>query len=760
MKLRRTILILTLLSVFSSGVAVTADDYPRDVTSTTNAKGEVRRWEITGPFGGDVRALVVLPNNADTLFLGTSDSQIFRSTDGARTWRRLKPGLEKAGLSLDNIIIDPRDTRVMYIGAWAVASNNDAQGVYKSEDGGERWKLLKQTKGLPIQGLAMAPSDSNFLIAGARNGIFRSTDGGDHWERISPEGHPEVRNINSAAIDPVNTDIIYIGTNHLPWKSTDGGKNWQQTGYKGVGMIDDTDIMGICVNPSNPNLVYMNGCSGIYRSTNRGEKWAKLPGIPFSARRTYALLPHPTEPNIIFAGTSEGLWRSKDGGKRWMLLTSKAVVIRSVVIHPTRPGRVLIATDDFGIRLSDNLGDDFTDANAGFIHRHILAIMPDVTERGRVLASVYHDGTADSVFSSLDGGETWQPASRGLGPRDVFAFYQMPDNPSVIYAGTNTGVYRSNDRGVNWAFVSKEPVKPAKPVKKPAKRPARRRAQLSPPERGMFLAQAALSSSTATGYQTVTVAQRRPTSKAQKPKKSAPKKKPVPKEPVPTGPPLFDLTMQVNDITSFVDNQGRRGLMAATMQGLYKTVDEAKGWEKVIINGYDPSGNIFSVSSHKDTPKRVFAGTRQGLYLTDDGGDSWQRIERGPEADIIVKAIAQDPRDPNLIILGTNQFIFRSTNGGRTWVRRGGGLQAGDYTSVVINPSNPEEILVAEYSRGGVFRSTDKGYSWERIDKELPSDRVWTVSFDPFDRDRIYAGSFSSGIYVLTIQRGATNSGQ
>jgi photosystem II stability/assembly factor-like uncharacterized protein len=759
---RRHISILTLALIAVTSLTFrtgNADGNHGDVLTSTNPNGEVRRWEITGPWGGDVRSLIVAPDNADLFYLGTSDGQIYRSSDGTRTWQRLKPGLGHRGLSLDYIIIDPRDTKIMYAGAYAVSYGNEAQGVYKSQDGGDSWKLLKQTKGLSIYALAMAPSDSNFLIAGAKSGVFRSTDAGDSWERISPEGHAEIRNVNSAAIDPRNTDIIFIGTNHLPWKTGDGGKSWTQTGYKAVGMIDDTDIMGICINPTNNNLVYMNGCSGIYRSVNGGEKWSKLPGIPFSARRTYALLPHPARPNIIFAGTSEGLWRSKDGGKRWMLLTSKTVVVRSVVIHPEKPDRVMIATDDFGIRMSENLGDDFADANTGFIHRHILAIMPDAAERGRLLASVFHDGTADSVFASADGGETWHPSSRGLGPRDVFAFYQMPDNPEVIYAGTNSGVYRSSDRGANWAFVSKPQEKPAKPAKKPARKPKRstRRAQATPVEKGFFLAGADFSPS-AVGRYTAVAAQGRSKSRS-KSRKPAPKKKPAPVIAEPAGPALIDLTKQVDDITSFVDAEGRTGLFAATMDGLYRTFDETGGWEKIEIDGYDPAGRVFSVSTHKKAPNRIFAGTKQGLYISDDGGSSWQHVERGPD-DATVKAIAQDPRDPDLIILGTNQFIFRSTNGGRTWSKRGGGLVAGDYTSVVINPANPDEVIVADYSRGGVYRSIDKGHMWERIDKELPSDRVWTIIFDPFERDRIYAGSFSSGVYVLTIQRGAAHSSQ
>src|SRR5262249_62025964 len=106
------------------------------------------------------------------------------------------------------------------------------------------------------------------------------------------------------------------------------------TGYKAAGMIDDSDIFGIAVDPANPSLVYMNACSGIYRSASGGEKWAKLPGIPFSARRTYALLPHPGKPNTIFAGTSEGLWRKNDGGKQWKLRTSGREGIREIVLKP------------------------------------------------------------------------------------------------------------------------------------------------------------------------------------------------------------------------------------------------------------------------------------------------------------------------------------------------------------------------------------------------------------------------------------------
>src|SRR5215216_8113447 len=175
---RRFLAILTLLVMSVSAFVASADNPPHDILSVSTPK-EVRQWEITGPWGGDVRVMVAAPDNSSLLYLGTSDGQIYRSTDGAQTWRRLKPGLGRRGLSVDSIVIDPRNTNTLYVGVWPVSTDEEG-GVYKSEDGGLHWKMLDETKKMSVRALAISPSDSNFLIAGSAgddpklNGVFHS----------------------------------------------------------------------------------------------------------------------------------------------------------------------------------------------------------------------------------------------------------------------------------------------------------------------------------------------------------------------------------------------------------------------------------------------------------------------------------------------------------------------------------------------------------------------------------------------------------
>ena len=73
-------------------------------------------WRVNGPPGGDVRSLVVDPSNPDRFYLGTLDGQIYTSADGGKTWQLLY-NFNKPKLFVDHIIVDPRDSKMLYVAA-------------------------------------------------------------------------------------------------------------------------------------------------------------------------------------------------------------------------------------------------------------------------------------------------------------------------------------------------------------------------------------------------------------------------------------------------------------------------------------------------------------------------------------------------------------------------------------------------------------------------------------------------------------------
>src|SRR6266852_9327470 len=78
--------------------------------STGSGSPYSAEWRITGPTGGDVRALVVDPNDPDRFYFGTLDGQIYTSIDAGRNWRLLV-NLNRPRLFVDHIIVDPRNSK-------------------------------------------------------------------------------------------------------------------------------------------------------------------------------------------------------------------------------------------------------------------------------------------------------------------------------------------------------------------------------------------------------------------------------------------------------------------------------------------------------------------------------------------------------------------------------------------------------------------------------------------------------------------------
>lgn len=148
-------------------------------------------------------------------------------------------------------------------------------GIYKSVDGCKSWKHV--FKGDMVTSLIF---DENLLFAGGLQGMFRSADGGEHWDLI------ETQNGRALQIGSIEGGITGIFTGISPYKdalaankksnlllSTDSGETWQPMDVN----LPSKQIVYSVVETGDD--LYCSLDSGIYRSTDKGNSWQLVHGI-------------------------------------------------------------------------------------------------------------------------------------------------------------------------------------------------------------------------------------------------------------------------------------------------------------------------------------------------------------------------------------------------------------------------------------------------------------------------------------------------
>ncbi|MGH9902833.1 MAG: peptidoglycan-binding protein, partial [Pyrinomonadaceae bacterium] len=463
-------------------------------------------------------------------------------------------------------------------------------------------------------------------------------------------------------------------------------------------------------------------------------------GIPSQSRRTRAILQHPSQPQVIFAGTTEGFWLSTNGGDDWRVTTSRqSFEINAIAVHPKNPQTVYIGTNNYGVMVSRDGGKSFLPSNDGYSGRRAYSILPDREQPGRLYATTINTATGGGYFYvSEDGGETWNLSTRSM-PGRLIAYSILQDSvdANVIYLGTNLGIYRSLDRGASWAPVN-APKKVVTPPKRKGRRGrgANRVAEPEPEPAGAVKktddkvrrAQEALK---AAGYNVGTpdgVAGTRTVEAIRK--FQADKGIPVSgsldvatlaalglaggKQTAGEGQGLENVSVFLTDtvdalVHTFDERDGKPGMLAATNAGLYRTYDPTGGWEKIAY-GSDVDSRTLCISTSPRNPRTIYVGTsKSGVLVSRDAGATWRQVTSIPVV-APVNVIEQDPKRPTHVYVGTTQTFYLSHDGGERWLRRGGNLPLGSFTSVLINPENPDELFVGNaYERGGQEFSTMEG---------------------------------------------------
>jgi photosystem II stability/assembly factor-like uncharacterized protein len=561
-------------------------------------------WFPFGPEGGDARAFGVDPHDHNHLFLGAANGWIYDTHDGGQKWQRLARVGKRDDLVLDNIVVDPAESKHVIAGTWVLGSTDG--GMFESADSGATWTSIKDMDHQSIRALAVAPSDPKIFVAGTLKGILRSTDSGRHWNMISPPGSTEIHEVESIAIDPVDPNIIYAGTWHLPWKTTDGGANWHNIKQ---GIIEDSDVFSIIVDPKQSKTVYASACSGIYKSDNAGEKFVKIQGIPSTARRTRVLMQDPQHLSTVFAGTTEGLYRTDDSGSHWVETTNSDKIINDVYVDPTDSKHVMLAIDRGGVLASNDGGVSFAQSNAGFSSRQVTAMVSDVHRPAEIFIGVVNDKAWGGAFYSSNGGLTWQQRSDGLEGHDVLSLGEAANGTFV--AGTEHGLYAYDEKQSTWQPIGNI-------VASVSRAPARENRSIV--SQGRTIKSAGKSNHPAV-----------PSTRS-------------------TGTRIDSAVLALSRIED--------ELYAVTPDGVFSTTDPAKGWKR--ISGLEPEPWRYLASAQSVA---VVAGLKS-IALSVDSGRSWKSIA-SPAGLSQIGAVAVD--DQGEIWVGGREGLFLSTSNGASF---------------------------------------------------------------------------------------------
>jgi len=214
-------------------------------------------------------------------------------------------------------------------------------------------------------------------------------------------------------------------------RSTDGGSNWTNatSGLSG----DHPFISKLANSKSNPELVYTLSSAGVFRSINFGQSWT-LTAITDKWGSALSLMDvevSRANANIVWAGSgmvSSGTLRN--------------------------------------IHVSTDAGVSFTATeNSSLISGGITKLASHPIEENTAYALFSQAGNP-KILRTEDLGQTWDDISgfgagnvstNGFPDVAVYCLYVRPDNPDIIWAGTEIGIVESQDNGLNWTLLSDFP---------------------------------------------------------------------------------------------------------------------------------------------------------------------------------------------------------------------------------------------------------------------------------------------------------------
>jgi len=230
-----------------------------------------------------------------------------------------------------------------------------------------------------------------------------------------------------------------------------------------VGCNRSDPIVVIQLHPKNPDIIYVATNDYIYKTRDGGRGWANL-SQRMSHSRVIAMAVDPAYPATVYVGTKgDAVYKSYDGGQHWAAMRSGlddatiSSVVNQFLFDPTDAQHIFIATT-VGVFETKNGGEWWIKRMEGM--KEVLMVV--TLGMDPVRPSILYAGTSGGVYKSIDQAGHWEKANNGLVPPgmvktsralNVTAILVDPYEADTVYAATLAGMYKTTDGAASWKRI-------------------------------------------------------------------------------------------------------------------------------------------------------------------------------------------------------------------------------------------------------------------------------------------------------------------
>jgi len=400
-------------------------------------------------------------------------SGIYRSDDAGEHWKRISTDGRIYGRGSDfaELKVHPGNPDIVY-------SANVAS--YRSDDGGYTWTSFKGAPGGDdYHRIWINPLHPEIMLFAADQGAIVTVNGGKTWSSWYNQPTSQLYHVSTDNQFPY---WVYGGQQESGAIGTASRGNGGQISFRDWMGVGADEYAYVAPDPKDPDIIYGGRVTRFNKKTGQSQNVSPeaLRTGKYRMLRTQPLLFHPADPNTLLFATNV-LWKTTTGGNQWEIispdLTRKQTEVpasigdfRTESLNNMNPRGVIYAlapsslkkeiiwagTDDGLVHKTTDGGKTWNDVTPSVMQSWDKVTQIDAGHFDQNTAylsvnAIRKDDMKPHIYRTHDGGRTWKEITHGMhdmGPVNVVR--EDPQQPGLLFAGTEREVYFSADDGENW----------------------------------------------------------------------------------------------------------------------------------------------------------------------------------------------------------------------------------------------------------------------------------------------------------------------